>query len=311
MEKILSVVIATYNSELVIQKCLESLVNQSYKSFEVIIIDNASSDKTLEIARYILNKFQVTFQIISEKDSGVYDAFNKGIDLSLGGWIYFLGSDDYLRNDLVFEKVLSDYYIQNFDLIYGNAYFFEENRVYGFELLEVNLLTGNLCQQAVFYKKDIFVRMGKFDLKYPILADWAFHWRLVNKEEIRKIYIDLDIVNYSLRGLSSKFKDTAFEYDHNYKRNPYLSKHLYELYDSLVFHRESYGLISENLNLANANVSRLEDYLNQVKGAYEKLQDDIDFTKKDLKHLLKYFFRLCILRIKFNLKKILNEKEIM
>lgn len=106
-----SIVTASYNSEKTISDTITSVLNLDFKDFEYIIIDGNSSDNTLKIIQSFVPKFEakgVPYKFISEKDKGIYDAWNKGIQLSSGEWISFLGSDDsYLRNalQLYFDEI--------------------------------------------------------------------------------------------------------------------------------------------------------------------------------------------------------------
>ena len=113
----LTIIIATYNSEKYLDKCLESIAIQSYPKIELIIIDNCSTDSTLNI----INKYnlRINLRVFSEPDSGIYDALNKGVVLASGEYILFLGSDDYLYEPQTIENIfftLPKYYI--FDIIH-------------------------------------------------------------------------------------------------------------------------------------------------------------------------------------------------
>lgn len=98
----LSVIIPTYNSENTIEKCLDSLLAQTFKDFEICIIDGGSLDNTLTIATCYRTQFK-NIRIVSEPDEGVYDAMNRGIDFASGKWLYFLGSDDKVFDPFVFR----------------------------------------------------------------------------------------------------------------------------------------------------------------------------------------------------------------
>ena len=104
MQTTFSIITATYNSEKTLERTIKSVLNQSYSNFEYIIIDGNSSDKTLYIIKKYEEEFtkkKLVFKYLSENDKGIYDAWNKGIDLASGEWISFLGSDDsYLPNAL-------------------------------------------------------------------------------------------------------------------------------------------------------------------------------------------------------------------
>lgn len=106
---LVSIIIATYNSELDIAKCLQSVTNQSYKNIEIIIMDGGSSDKTLDIAKSFKDD---RIKIVSEKDRGIYDARNKAVDLSIGDWVAFIGSDDvYYHTDAIASLMKGLWYL--------------------------------------------------------------------------------------------------------------------------------------------------------------------------------------------------------
>ncbi|QQL50854.1 glycosyltransferase family 2 protein [Mucilaginibacter ginkgonis] len=92
-----SVIIATYNSQKTLKRALDSIIEQTFTDFEIVIADGASKDDTMSIIKSFDPKY---FGIIlSEKDSGIYDAWNKGVNVARGEWICFLGSDDYFEKD--------------------------------------------------------------------------------------------------------------------------------------------------------------------------------------------------------------------
>lgn len=99
-----SIVTATYNSSSVIRKCLASVASQtSIDLIEHIIIDGGSTDNTLDV----ISEFPHVRVVVSESDRGIYHAFNKGLDIASGELIYYLGSDDYIFNTTVMEKIIS------------------------------------------------------------------------------------------------------------------------------------------------------------------------------------------------------------
>ena len=112
----ISIITATFNSENFISSNINSIKIQTYNNFEHIIIDNKSKDKTLEI---IKNEGK-NLKIISEKDNGIYDAFNKGITLAKGEIISIINSDDYFADDKVLENVISVFNSHDIDIVYGN-----------------------------------------------------------------------------------------------------------------------------------------------------------------------------------------------
>ena len=113
-----SIIIVTLNSEKYLEETFQSLVNQSYKNFEVIVIDGKSSDKTLEITRKYKDLISYC---ISEEDDGIYDAFNKGINLSIGKFIGIVNSDDILLPNALSLLDKYDKENPNIDFIFGSV----------------------------------------------------------------------------------------------------------------------------------------------------------------------------------------------
>lgn len=120
MHKI-SIIIPTYNAENYIERCINSCLNQDYENVEVIVVDDGSTDKTLQICDSVTNKFE-NVKIISQKNSGVSAARNHGIEASLGDYILFVDADDYIEKDMCsqlaknmtdeIDMVICGYYIE-------------------------------------------------------------------------------------------------------------------------------------------------------------------------------------------------------
>jgi len=127
----ISVVTPTFNSEKTIAGNIQSIISQAYKDFEHIIIDNLSTDKTIELAKnYYLSAGMIDrLIIISEKDNGISDAFNKGIKTASGEIIAILNSDDVYFNNRVFEKVAALFEDKEILFVHGDIYF--DDDVYG------------------------------------------------------------------------------------------------------------------------------------------------------------------------------------
>lgn len=175
-------------------------------------MDGVSTDNTIEIAQSYKDP---RIHIYSEPDKGIYDAMNKGIKKAEGEWLYFLGSDDSLRDNSVFEKVM--YEIDNASekglmVFYGDVYAPQlDEECHGEWTIEK--VYHNRCHQAVFYHWRLFRINGLYDLKYKILADYAFNlkWFLRQKEASR--YVPMIIANYQDGGVSTKRIDLAFKKD--------------------------------------------------------------------------------------------------
>ena len=104
MNKAISIIIATYNAEKVLKRCLDSIVAQKTNDIEILIVDGDSTDSTMEIVQSYGSDIDYS---LSEKDNGIYDAWNKALKVARGEWIMFLGADDYVLQDSV--KVYLDF----------------------------------------------------------------------------------------------------------------------------------------------------------------------------------------------------------
>lgn len=202
-----TIIIPTYNSAKLLAECLDSIINQTFADFEILVMDGDSSDDTLLIVdNYIGNHLNI--RVISEKDDGIYDAMNKGIKKAKGEWIYFLGSDDQLINNRAISDVYESIERNNFpDLVYGNVLLGDTNYLHNGEYDICKLYDTNICHQSIFYKRTVFNSVGFFDLSYPALADWLFNFKCYTSKTVRVQYINVLIAKYCLTGLSSATYD--------------------------------------------------------------------------------------------------------
>lgn len=191
-----SIITASYNSGKTIEETILSVLSQSFTDFEFIIVDGKSSDNTMEIVESYLPKFQeknIVFKYISEKDRGIYDAWNKGIKLSKSNWISFLGSDDeYLPNALeryfyhLKQATDSNYISSKVELINKNK---EVLNVIG-KAFEWNKVVRNMeiAQVGSFHHKQLFANVGLFNDDYKIVGDLEFYIRC--KDHIKPAFFE-------------------------------------------------------------------------------------------------------------------------
>lgn len=200
-----SIVTATFNAEKDLARCIESVLEQTYAHCEFIIIDGGSTDATLDIIRSLEERIDCW---ISEPDRGVYDALNKGIDLARGDWIYFLGADDRLADKDVLSRVFSE--PPDSRLLYGDVRWGATGRLYDGAFTPTKLFRANICQQAVFYHRELFETLGGFDLGYPLWADWVFNMQAFGHRKTRPRYLDTPVADYGTQGLSAGAADEHF-----------------------------------------------------------------------------------------------------
>ncbi|MBS5924674.1 glycosyltransferase family 2 protein [Clostridium perfringens] len=208
-----SIITVCYNSEKTILETIESVQNQTYKNYEHIIVDGKSTDKTLEIVSDYMKKSDKVI-LLSEKDTGIYNAMNKGIALATGELIVFLNSDDTFEVDAL--NLIKSNYNNNLDLIYGNVYWQREfkNNIYEKEInLNPNiadnhgLMTKNHLDKiknghnATFVKSNI-MKKNLFDENYKICSDYKFFLNMY-KQKRRIKYIPYRITNMKMGGVST------------------------------------------------------------------------------------------------------------
>jgi glycosyltransferase involved in cell wall biosynthesis len=192
-----SIITPTLNCGPRLENTIKSVLSQNEELFEYIIVDGCSTDDTLKVIR----EHGSRIRWISERDHGVYDAMNKGIELASGEYLYFLGAGDCLKPGIL-EKI--DKEIPNMDLvfIYGNVYRKDRDRIYDGEFDEAKLILRNICHQAIFYESHIFDLIGEFNLKYKVWADHVFNMQCFGDRRIKKIYVEDIIADYEGGGIS-------------------------------------------------------------------------------------------------------------
>jgi glycosyltransferase involved in cell wall biosynthesis len=203
--KIFSIITPTYNCAAKIKKTIESVLSQNKSLFEYIIVDGLSDDGTSEE----IEKYSDEIKLIVGKDKGVYDAMNKGIDIASGNYLYFLGAGDQLKEGIL-EKIKPIMPQDGLSFVYGNVYRLDHNRIYDGQFKKHKLSKRNICHQAIFYERNIFDLVGKYDLKFRTKADYALNLRCFGCREIDKIYVNEVIAEYEGFGLSSDKEDEDF-----------------------------------------------------------------------------------------------------
>ena len=168
---LITFITVTFNDEDNLKDTIESVIQLKYSNVEFIIIDGVSKDGTLSVIQEFEDFIDYA---ISEKDNGVYDAMNKGIELASGYWLNFLNAGD---------KIL---YLNKKDLVrnhntFTNYYFDEEKEKILRRPLSKLFLTRNMpCHQSIIYKRDEIV---KYSLEHPVIADFEQILRILKKIE--------------------------------------------------------------------------------------------------------------------------------
>jgi glycosyltransferase involved in cell wall biosynthesis len=204
-QPLISIITVVYNGAATLEKTIQTVLAQTYDSFEYIIVDGGSTDGTLAI----LDTYRAHIaKYVSEPDKGVYDAMNKGIRMASGHWLFFLGADDILYDNEVLASVagaLGDGPLAPPpDLLYGNVVSPSYKGIYDGQFTFEKLLSKNISHQAIFYKRQLFDRIGNYNLHYKAYADWAFNIRCFADQGIRTAYLDRVVAEFGEGGISSR-----------------------------------------------------------------------------------------------------------
>lgn len=200
----LSIVTINRNNAEGLRKTIESVVSQSFKEFDYIVIDGASTDSSVDVIKEYQDK--ITYWV-SEPDSGVYQAMNKGIRKSCGEYILMLNSGDFLVDSHVIERMMPDMHDEEIiqgNVIYQKNGFMMRNRGYGkSDISFIDVMDGIFLHQAMFCKKSVYDQYGCFDESYKKGADTYFFVTALGLGNATFRYVDLDISNFDMNGISS------------------------------------------------------------------------------------------------------------
>jgi glycosyltransferase involved in cell wall biosynthesis len=184
---LVSVIVITYNSSDYVIETLDSIKNQTYKNIEHLIIDGASTDGTVDLIKKLGLKY------VSEKDSGLYDAMNKGIKKSTGYWLNFMNCGDVFYDSDVVEKCMKN--INGNDLIYSDTYF-SNNTIF-----KCDIVKNRIVHQSLVYKKNLHDEFGLYlNAKGVSISDYLFFMLCKNKKWQK---VDFIISRFDLEGISS------------------------------------------------------------------------------------------------------------
>lgn len=253
---LISIITVVYNGEKYLEETIQSVINQTYDNIEYIIIDGCSTDRTLEIVKKYEDKIDYW---ISEKDKGIYDAMNKGIDTVSGEWINFMNAGDkFYEINTIFKIFDNNVYDKNINIIYGDV---EIN--YGeFKRVEIAKSIKYFYKGMPFSHQSTFInnqfhKKNKYSLKYNIAGDFDFFFKAYKNKMIFK-YIKGIVSSVDVEGLSdgNRFKSIiqrhiiVNELDHKFRNDSY---YIYLYIDQFLRKLIKFFLPSLIINLIKKN----------------------------------------------------------
>jgi glycosyltransferase involved in cell wall biosynthesis len=204
-----TIITATYNSERFLRDCIESVISQDYPDIEHIIIDAQSTDSTVAIIKEYENKIS---RWLSEEDTGMYDAINKGMQMATGDVIGILNSDDILASTDVISAIVKSFEEHKVDSIYGDLIYVDQQNTRkvirywkGLPYKRFRFNYGWMPAHPTFYfRRDLLKELGGYESHYYTAADYEFMARYLYRFRISAKYLPMLIVKMRVGGQSNK-----------------------------------------------------------------------------------------------------------
>jgi len=235
---VISIITINYNDSKGLEKTINSVVSQTFQEFEYIVIDGGSSDDSLDIVKRYEKEINYW---VSEEDSGIYHAMNKGIRLAKGDYLLFLNSGDILFEKNVLRKNIE--YLNKEDIIYFNVVVNGNGASkivsYPEKLNFYYFFLSGICHQAVFIRRELFFKYGFYDESLKIVSDWKFFLFTIFKYNSTYKKVDDILSIHYLGGISTQINNSE-------ERSIVLNQH----FSGFV---EDYQEFSINFNLMKSN----------------------------------------------------------
>lgn len=208
----ISLITATFNSSKTLRDTMQSVLGQTFKDVEYIIVDGGSDDGTMEIVKEFEPRFEGRLRWVSERDKGIYDAMNKGIRMATGDVVGTLNSDDFFAADDILEKVNAELTDNaDVDAVYADVRYVKWDdtsktvRMFsGKNFTRKKLCYGQMPPHPSFYvRRECYDNQGLYSLDYPICADYDMFVKMFWEGNIKAKYIDKVFVNMRSGGTSN------------------------------------------------------------------------------------------------------------
>ena len=197
-----------------LEKTMQSVASQTFREFEYIVIDGASTDGSVEVIKRLESQF-AHLRWVSEPDKGIYNAMNKGIRMATGEYIQILNSADCLAANDVTERMLAALEgAGRPNILYGNMIkcYSDGRKVVdkcfaGQEITMLGMYTGTLNHDPAYIRRDLFEKYGYYDESLKIVSDWKWYLKAIILGVENPQYVDLDITLFDMTGISETNKE--------------------------------------------------------------------------------------------------------
>jgi len=210
-----SIISVCLNSEKYIRNAIESVVNQDYTNIEYIVVDGQSTDNTLNIINEYINQITI---IISEKDSGLYDAMNKGIMAASGDIVCMLNSDDFYENNQIITQIVCAFENKDCDVLFADLLYVDANDT---NILKRRWKSSDFkpgmfrkgwhpAHPTFVLKREFYQKYGVFDLSYQLASDIELMFRFLEKYQLKSYYLPQQIIRMRIGGATNKSLKNIF-----------------------------------------------------------------------------------------------------
>ena len=249
----LSIITINRNNAEGLEKTLKSVASQTFRDFEYVVIDGASTDSSVDVIKKYESQF-AHLKWVSEPDTGIYNAMNKGIRMAEGDYIQILNSADILASDDVIEKMTDALEKRSYpDILYGNMI---KDSVNGKKIRDksfagskptmFDFIHGTLNHDPAYIKRSLFQKFGYYREDLPITADWRWYVEAIPFGGVVPQYVDIDVTIFDMTGVSeTQLVKREKERDEELKRT--LPQGVYEDYKDLQFPIEQLRRIKRNV----------------------------------------------------------------
>ena len=203
----LSIITINRNNAAGLEKTMQSVVSQTNKDLEYIVVDGASTDESVEVIRRFAEQRAVRW--VSERDNGIYNAMNKGIRMAQGEYIMILNSGDHLATPQVIEQMEQALIANNMpDILYGNMIkIWPDGKTLRDRQLQDDyslfyFYQGTLNPDGTYIRRSLFEQFGPFDEGMKICSDWAWMLKTVGMNGVKPLHVNLDTLYFDMTGVS-------------------------------------------------------------------------------------------------------------
>lgn len=212
---ILSIITINRNNALGLKKTMQSVLSQTVKDIQYVVVDGASTDGSIEVIQKCAESFGDKLKWISEPDKGIYNAMNKGIKMASGKYVQFLNSGDCLASDDVTDRMIVELKRNDYpSILYGNMLkdmpdgkVLRDRCFAGTDISFLGFYTGTLNHSPAYIRKDLFDKYGLYDENLRIVSDWKWYLQAIILGEEKPVYTDIDVTLFDMNGISETNKE--------------------------------------------------------------------------------------------------------